>query len=76
MLQVREFCVVRIVKPARDRDGVVWVEDVACRRVVDDDGVAYWPPELAEVFDVVALVVVARLAEQAVLDHTVDIELV
>lgn len=52
------------------------VEDVGCRRVVDDDGVLQVTSDLREVFDVVSLVVVAALAEQAVVDNLVDVELI
>jgi len=39
----------RVVEPAADRDGVVRVEDVACRRVVDDDALGYRAAELRQV---------------------------
>lgn len=52
------------------------VKDVGCGRVVDDDGVFEVPSDLGQVFDVVPLVVVARFAEEAVVYHFVDIELV
>jgi hypothetical protein len=39
------------------------VEDVRCGRVVDDDGLTQRAANLAQILDVVALVVVARLAE-------------
>lgn len=39
------------------------VENVRCGRVVDDDRLAKWAANLAQILDVVALVVVARLAE-------------
>ena len=73
MLQVRQFSIVWVVEPARDGHGVVWVEDVRCWRVVNNDRLAYRPAELRQVLDVVALVVVARLAEEAVLDNLVDV---
>ena len=59
MLQVCQFGIVWVVEPARDGHGVVWVEDVRCWRVVNDDCLAYGPAELRQVLDVVALVIVA-----------------
>lgn len=52
------------------------MEDVACRRVVDDDGLLQVSSHLAEVLDVVALVVVTAFSEQAVVDHVVNVQLV
>lgn len=52
------------------------VEDVGRGRVVDDDGILEVPSDLGEVLDIVPLVIVAGLAEEAVMDHIVDIELV
>ncbi len=65
-----------IREPAADGNGVLGVEDVGCGRVVDDDGVFQIPPDLRQVLDVVALVVVAALAEQPVVDNLVDVQLV
>jgi hypothetical protein len=42
---------------------VLGVEDIRRRGVVDDDGVFEVPADLGEILDVVALVVVATLAE-------------
>lgn len=39
------------------------MENVRCGRVVDDDGILKIAPDLGQVFDVVALVVVATLSE-------------
>ena len=74
--QIRQFIVVSITEPAADRDGVLWVEDVAGGGVVDDDGFAKISADLAEIFDVVALVVVAALTEQTVLHDAVDVQLI
>ena len=42
----------RVVKPRRDRNGVIGMEDVRCWRVVDDDGEIYaewdWSFKLAK----------------------------
>ena len=66
----------RVAEPAADGDGVLGVEDVARRAVVNDDGLAQVAADHAEVFHVVALVVIAALAEQAVVHDVVDVELV
>jgi hypothetical protein len=55
---------------------VLRVEDVRCGRVVDDDRLTQRAADLAQILDVVALVVVARLAEQTVVDRVGDVELV
>jgi hypothetical protein len=47
--EVGEFGVVRVVKPGRDGDGVVRVEDVGRGRVVDDDRVFHGAAELGKV---------------------------
>lgn len=44
------------------------MEYIRSGRVVDDDRLSQWAANLAQVLDVVALVVVARLAEQTVVD--------
>jgi len=95
----------RVVEPGRDGNGVVDVENIGSRRVVDDDALRHWPAELGEILrsdegsgsvsnfhlqaaekeerierrthlHIVALVVVAALAEQTVLNDSVDVELV
>lgn len=66
----------RIGEPTANRHCVLRVEDVAGGRVVDDDRLLEIPADLAEVFDVVALVIVAGLAEESVMYNMVDIELV
>lgn len=81
-----------IRKPAADGDSVLRVEDVRRRRVVDDDGVLEIATNLGEILwkvsrrfpssgscaylDVVALVVVAALAEETVMHNTVDVQLI
>lgn len=52
------------------------VEDVACWGVVDDDCVLEISAYLAQIFDVVALVIVAAFAEQPMMHHVVYIQLV
>jgi hypothetical protein len=67
---------VRIGKPTADRDGVLGVEDVRSRRVVNDNGILEVSPNLGQILDVVALVVVATLSEEPVVYNLVDIKLV
>ena len=52
------------------------MEDVRGGRIVDDDSILEIPSDLRQVFDVVALVVVAALSEKSVVHHIVDIKLV
>lgn len=52
------------------------VEDVRCRRVVNDDCVLEIASDLREILDIVALVVVAALSEQTVVHDLVDVKLV
>lgn len=63
-------------EPTADRDGVLGVEDVRRRGVVYNDGIFQVSTDLGEVLDVVALVVVAALSEQPVMDNLVDVQLV
>lgn len=74
--EVQKLIVVRVAEPAANRDSVLGVENVARGRIVDDDGLAEVSADLAEVFDIVALVVVAAFAEQPVVDDVVDVELI
>lgn len=53
----------RIGKPAAYGDGMLWVEYVGCRGVVDDDSVFKVSANLGEVLDIVAAVVVATFPE-------------
>lgn len=52
-----------IGEPTADGYSVLGVENVGCRRVVDDDSVFQVASDLREVLDVVSLVVVAALSE-------------
>ena len=66
----------RVAEPAADGHGVLWVEDVARRRVVDDDRLPQITSHLAEILDVVALMVVAAFSKQPVVNDVVNVELV
>ncbi len=57
--QIQKLVVVGVGEPRRDRDSVLRVEDVGCRGVVNNDCLAERSADLAEIFDVVSLVVVA-----------------
>ena len=61
--QIRELVVVSVAEPAADRHRVLRVEDVARWRIVDDDGLWKVSAEHAEVFDVVAHMVVTAFSE-------------
>lgn len=52
------------------------MEDVGSRGVVDDDGILEISSNLGEILDVVSLMVVTTLAEETVVDHLVNVELV
>ena len=47
--EVGQFRIMRVVEPRRYGDGVVGVENIGCGRVVKDDRVLDWAPELREV---------------------------
>lgn len=53
----------RIAEPTANWDSVLRMEDVARRRVVDDDRLFEISAYLAQIFDVVALMIVAAFAE-------------
>ena len=52
------------------------VKDVRCGRIVDDDGVLEIPTNLGQIFNIVALMIVAALSEKSVVHNIVNIELV
>lgn len=52
------------------------MENVGCGRVVNDDRVLEVASNLGQVLDIVALVVVATLPEQPVVDDLVDVQLI
>lgn len=71
--EIEEFIVMSIREPAADRYRMLRVEDVRGRGVVDDDGFSQVTANLREIFDIVALVVVATISEKTMVDHIVDI---
>lgn len=74
--EVKQLVVVGVREPTADGYGVLRVEDVGRRRIVDDDRVFQVSSHLGEILDVVSLVVVAALAEKPVVNDLVDVELV
>lgn len=74
--KIKEFVIVGIQEPTADGNGMLWVENVRRRRVVDDDGVLEVSPYLRQVFDVVPLVVVATLSKKPMMDDVVDVQLI
>lgn len=65
-----------IRKPAADWHSVLGVEDVGCRRVVDNDSVLEVASDLGQILDVVSLVIVAALSEKSVVHDLVDVKLI
>lgn len=55
---------------------MLWVEDVGCGRIIDDNSVLEISSDLGQILDVVSLVVVATLSEKPVVYDLVDIQLV
>lgn len=66
----------RIREPTADGDSVLWVENIRCGRVIDDDGVLQVASNLREVLDVVSLVIITALPEKPMVDDFVDVQLV
>lgn len=59
-----------------DGNGVLWMEYVRCRRVVDDDCVFEVMFDLGKVFDVVVLMVIVIFVEELVVNNFVNVKLV
>lgn len=74
--QIKQFVVVCVREPTANRHGVLGVENVGCRRVIDDYCVLEVAANLGQVLYIVPLVVVATLAEQPVVDDFVDVQLI
>jgi hypothetical protein len=72
----KKILTVWTIEPRRYWYCIIGMENVRGRGIVEDDSVTYRTTELREVFDIVALVVIATLSEQPVCDNTVDIQLV
>ena len=66
----------RVAKPTANRYGVLRMEDVAGGRVIDDDGLSKISANLAQILDVIALMIVAAFSEQSVMYNVVDVQLV
>ena len=66
----------RIREPAADGNGVLRMKDIGRRRVVDDDRLLQVAADLREILDIVALMIIAALSEEPVVDHIVDVQLI
>jgi hypothetical protein len=64
---------VSVREPTADRHGVLRVENVGCRGIVDDDCFSQISSNLGKIFDVVSLVIVTTFTEEAVMNDVVDI---
>ena len=62
-----------IRKPTADRYGMLGVENVRSRRIVDDDGFLKISANLGQIFDVVSLVIVTTFPEKPVVYHVMDV---
>lgn len=65
-----------ITEPAANGHRVLWMEDVAGGRIVDDDGFLQVSSHLTQILDIIALVVVAAFPEEPMVDDVVYIQLV
>jgi len=74
--KIQQLVVMGVRKPTADGHCVLRVEDVGSGRVVDNDGVLEVASDLRKVLHIVSLVVVATLAEEAVVNDFVYIQLV
>jgi hypothetical protein len=74
--EVEELVVVGIREPTADWHGMLGVENVGCRRVVDNDCLLEVATNLRKVLHIVSLVIVTTLAEQSMVDDLVDIQLI
>ena len=52
------------------------VEDIACRRVVNDDGLSQIAPDLAKILHIVALVIVTAFSEKPVMHDMMNVQLI
>lgn len=66
----------RIRKPTADWHSVLGMKDVGRRRIVDNNRILELPSNLREVFDIIALVVVAAFSEETMVYNVVDIKLI
>jgi hypothetical protein len=64
---------VSVGEPTADRYGVLRVENVRCRGIVDDDRFSQISSDLGKIFDVVSLVIVTTFTEKTVVNDVVDI---
>jgi len=63
-------------KPTANGDSVLWVEDVRCRRIINDDCFTQITSDLRKIFDVISLVIITTLTEQSMVHNVMDVQLV
>lgn len=63
-------------EPAAYGEGMLWMEDVGGGRIVDNDSVLQVTSELREILDIVALMVVATISEETMMDDGMNVKLV
>jgi hypothetical protein len=74
--EIEQLIVVGVAEPTADGHRMLWVEDITRRRVVDDDGLLKITPDLTQILDIVALVVITALPEEPMMHDLMNIQLV
>ena len=62
-----------IRKPTANGYSMLWVENVRCWRIINDDGFPKISTDLGQILDVVTLVVVTTFSEKAVVYYVMNI---
>jgi len=47
--EIQQLVVVSIREPTANRHGMLWMKDIACRGVIDDDGILKVTTKLGEI---------------------------
>ncbi len=74
--QVKKLVIVSVGKPTADGNGMLRVENIRSRRVIDNDGFSKVSANLRKVFDIISLVVVTAFPEKSVMNYMVNIKLI
>ena len=69
-----QFSILRIVDEGGTINGILGVEDVRARRVINDNGLSQVAIDETKILNVVAFVIHTRLAEETSTNHTVGIQ--